>query len=96
MLQTIESTSLIPLSSDLVAIIRASEDLKDVDDTIVRNLDIILLTTMTILYKLHQQLKDSPFGGDQSRQQKMIELRGKGRSLMMFAGMVSPLATLHR
>ncbi|GAA5876807.1 hypothetical protein JCM16303_006291 [Sporobolomyces ruberrimus] len=87
-LQTIESTSLLPLSSDLVTIIRASEDLKDVDDTIVRNLDIILLTTMTILYKLHQQLKESPFGGDQSRQQKMIELRSKGRSLMMFAGML--------
>ncbi|GAA5897343.1 linker nucleoporin NIC96 [Sporobolomyces salmoneus] len=87
-LQTIESTSLIPLSSDLVTIIRASEELKEVDDTIVRNLDIILLTTMTILYKLHQQLKDSPFGGDQSRQQKMIELRSKGRSLMMFAGML--------
>ncbi|GAA5959783.1 hypothetical protein JCM3765_000101 [Sporobolomyces pararoseus] len=87
-LQTIESTSLIPLSSDLVTIIRASEDLKQVDDTIVRNLDIILLTTMTILYKLHQTLKDSPFGADQSRQQKMIELRGKGRSLMMFAGML--------
>ncbi|GAA5938812.1 linker nucleoporin NIC96 [Sporobolomyces koalae] len=87
-LQTIESTSLLPLSSDLVTIIRASEDLKDLDDTIVRNLDIILLTTMTILYKLHQQLKDSPFGGDQSRQHKMIELRSKGRSLMMFAGML--------
>ncbi|GAA6062838.1 hypothetical protein JCM10212_001844 [Sporobolomyces blumeae] len=86
-LQTIESTSLLPLSSDLVAIIRASEDLKDVDDSIVRNLDVVLLTTMTILYKLHQQLKESPYG-DQSRQQKMIELRGKARSLMMFAGML--------
>ncbi|GAA5972866.1 hypothetical protein JCM21900_003328 [Sporobolomyces salmonicolor] len=86
-LQTIESTSLIPLSSDLVAIIRASEDLKDVDDAIVRNLDVVLLTTMTILYKLHQQLKESPFG-DQSRQAKMVELRSKARSLMMFAGML--------
>jgi len=43
---------------------------------------------MTILYKLHQQLKESPYGADQSRQEKMLELRSKGRSLIMFAGMV--------
>ncbi|BGP34324.1 nuclear pore complex subunit [Rhodotorula toruloides] len=87
-LQTIESTNLIPLHSDLVHLIRAAEDLNSVDDAIVRNLDVVLVATMTILYKLHQQLKDSPFGGDQSRQQKMQELRAKARSLMMFAGML--------
>lgn len=69
-------------------LIRAAEDLNSVDDAIVRNLDVVLVATMTVLYKLHQQLKDSPFGGDQSRQQKMQELRAKARSLMMFAGMV--------
>ncbi|BGP26679.1 nuclear pore complex protein Nup93 [Rhodotorula toruloides] len=87
-LQTIESTNLIPLHSDLVHLIRAAEDLNSVDDAIVRNLDVVLVATMTILYKLHQQLKDSPFGGDQSRQQKMQELRAKARSLMTFAGML--------
>lgn len=75
-------------------LIRAAEDLNSVDDAIVRNLDVVLVATMSILYKLHQQLKDSPFGGDQSRQQKMQELRAKARSLMMFAGMVRSLVTL--
>lgn len=86
--QTIESTNLIPLHSDLVHLIRAAEDLSSVDDAIVRNLDVVLVATMTVLYKLHQQLKESPYGGDQSRQQRMHELRAKARSLMTFAGMV--------
>jgi nuclear pore complex protein Nup93 len=87
--QAIESTNLIPLHSDLVHLIRAAEDVNSVDDAIVRNLDIVLVATMTILYKLHQQLKESPFGGDASRQQRMQEYRAKARSLMTFAGMVS-------
>ncbi|GAA6006571.1 linker nucleoporin NIC96 [Rhodotorula paludigena] len=87
-LQTIESTNLIPLHSDLVHLIRAAEDLSSVDDAIVRNLDVVLVATMTVLYKLHQQLKESPYGGDQSRQQRMHELRAKARSLMTFAGML--------
>lgn len=70
-------------------LIRAAEDVNSVDDAIVRNLDIVLVATMTILYKLHQQLKESPFGGDASRQQRMQEYRAKARSLMTFAGMVS-------
>ena len=86
--QAIESTNLIPLHSDLVHLIRAAEDVNSVDDAIVRNLDIVLVATMTILYKLHQQLKESPFGGDASRQQRMQEYRAKARSLMTFAGMV--------
>ncbi|GAA5993540.1 hypothetical protein JCM10908_000639 [Rhodotorula pacifica] len=87
-LQTIESTNLIPLHSDLVHLIRAAEDVNSVDDAIVRNLDIVLVATMTVLYKLHQQLKESPFGGDASRQQRMQEYRAKARSLMTFAGML--------
>ncbi|KWU41638.1 NIC-domain-containing protein [Rhodotorula sp. JG-1b] len=87
-LQAIESTNLIPLHSDLVHLIRAAEDVNSVDDAIVRNLDIVLVATMTILYKLHQQLKESPFGGDASRQQRMQEYRAKARSLMTFAGML--------
>ena len=69
-------------------LIRAAEDLASVDDAIVRNLDAVLVATMTVLYRLHQQLKESPYGADASRQQRMHELRGKARSLMMFAGMV--------
>lgn len=34
----------------------------------MRNFDVILLTTMNIIYKIHGGLKESPYG-DASRQQ---------------------------
>lgn len=67
-LQAIEDVNIIPLNSELVQIIRAAEDFKDLDEAIVRNFDVILLTTMNIIYKIHGGLKESPFG-DASRQQ---------------------------
>lgn len=66
--QAIEDINIIPLHGDLVSIIRSAEDFKNLDDAIVRNFDIILLTTMNVIYKTHQTLKESPFG-DASRQQ---------------------------
>lgn len=60
--QSIESVNLIPLHSDLVLIIRAAEEFKDLDEAIVRNFDIILLNTMQGVYRLHQELKESVFG----------------------------------
>ncbi|SCZ89311.1 BZ3500_MvSof-1268-A1-R1_Chr1-1g01098 [Microbotryum saponariae] len=87
-LQTIQDVNLVPLHGDLVAIIRAAEEFKSLDETLVRNFDTILLTTMQLIYKIHQAFKSSPFG-DAARQQSMVELRQKARSLMMFAGMVS-------
>ncbi|GAA5823921.1 hypothetical protein JCM11251_003347 [Rhodosporidiobolus azoricus] len=91
-LATIESTSLLPLSphssSDLVSLIRQAEALPSLDDALVRNLDVVLVATMTILYKLHQQLRESPYGADGSRVQKMEELRARARGVMMFAGML--------
>ncbi|SCV71462.1 BQ2448_3050 [Microbotryum intermedium] len=86
-LQTIQDVNLVPLHGDLVAIIRAAEEFKSLDETLVRNFDTILLTTMQLIYKIHQALKASPFG-DAARQQTMVELRQKARSLMMFAGML--------
>ncbi|KAM0790861.1 hypothetical protein ACM66B_004702 [Microbotryomycetes sp. NB124-2] len=86
-LQTIEDVNIIPLHGDLPSIIRAADDFKDLDDAIIRNFDVILLTTMNMIYKAHQLLKDSPFG-DASRQQRMAELRQKARSLITFAGML--------
>ena len=38
----------------------------------MRNFDVILLTTMNIIYKIHGGLKESPFG-DASRQQVRID-----------------------
>ncbi len=86
-LAAIEEVGLVPLSSDIVGISRAAEDFKSLDEAVVRNFDVILLAAMNVIYQLHKQLKESPFG-DASRQQRMGELRGKARSLMMFAGML--------
>lgn len=54
-----------------MSIIRSAEDFKDLDESIVRNFDVILLTTMNIIYKVHGSLKESPFG-DASRQQVSV------------------------
>lgn len=86
-LAIIENLNIIPLDGDLASIIRRAEDVKELDDTVLRNFDTILLTTMNILYKIHSQLKESPYG-DASRQQKMNDVRKKARALMMFSGML--------
>ncbi|KAK4705630.1 nuclear pore complex protein Nup93, partial [Phenoliferia sp. Uapishka_3] len=86
-LKMIEALDIIPLNSVLVDIIKAAEDFKELDEAIIRNFDGILLTTMDIIYKLHSALRESPFG-DASRQERMVDLRSKARSLMMFAGML--------
>lgn len=86
-LTIIEQLSIVPLDGDLVSIIRRSEEFKDLDESILRNFDTILITTMNILYKLHTQLKESPYG-DASRQQQMNGIRQKARALMMYAGML--------
>ncbi|BGP18714.1 hypothetical protein JCM10213_009192 [Rhodosporidiobolus nylandii] len=91
-LELIASTSLLPLtpasSGDLVALIRSAESLPTLDDALVRNLDAVLVVTMTVLYRLHQALKESPYGADQSRVRRMEEVRGMARGVMMFAGML--------
>lgn len=66
-LQAIESLDLVPLDGDVVSITRKAEDFKEVDDNIARNFSEILLMTMNILFKVHQGLKESPYG-DASRQ----------------------------
>jgi nuclear pore complex protein Nup93 len=67
-MQAIEAVNIIPLHSDLVAIIRSAEDFKQLDEAIVRNFDGILITTMSTIYKIHTALKESPYG-DAGRQQ---------------------------
>ena len=86
-LAIIENLNIIPLDGDLANIIRRAEDVKELDDAILRNFDIILLTTLNVLYKIHSFLKESPYG-DASRQQKMLDVRKKARALMMFSGML--------
>ncbi|KAA1064636.1 hypothetical protein PGT21_010162 [Puccinia graminis f. sp. tritici] len=86
-LAILDSIDLLPTGSDLVQIIRKSEQVKDLDDTIVKNLDVIVLSGMNILYQVFSTFKDSPYG-DASRQAKMAEIKTKARAITTFAGML--------
>lgn len=83
----LDSIDLLPPGNDLVQIIRKSEQVKDLDDTIVKNLDVIVLTGMNILFQVFSSFKDSPYG-DASRQAKMSEIKTKARAITTFAGML--------
>lgn len=74
---------MIPLSSDLIAIIKAAEEFKEFDENIIKNFDLILLNTMKIIFKLHSGLKESVYG-DASRQQVCVpsNLNGGDGKLM--------------
>ncbi|SAM84527.1 related to NIC96-nuclear pore protein [Ustilago bromivora] len=88
-LQTIEALRILPLDAesrkDVVAITRKAEEFKEVDENIARNFSEIVLMTMTILYKLHQELKESIHRSGTSA---MDEYRAQARALMMWAGML--------
>ncbi|KAN0061165.1 nuclear pore complex subunit [Thecaphora frezii] len=88
-LQTIEALRLLPLDAesrkDIVAITRKAEEFKEVDENIARNFSDIVLMTMTILYKLHQELKESVH---RSGTTAMEQYRAQARALMMWAGML--------
>ena len=66
-LSIIENLNLIPLNGDVIFITKKAEDFKEVDESISKNFSDVLLVTMNILFKLHANLKESPFG-DSSRQ----------------------------
>jgi len=83
----LDSIDLLPTGNDLVQIIRKSEQVKDLDDTIVKNLDVIVLSGMNILFQVFSSFKDSPYG-DASRQAKMAEVKTKARAITTFAGML--------
>jgi hypothetical protein len=53
--QTIEELGLVPL--DMAHVRPAAEAFRELDDSITRNFADILLTTMTILYRLYSNLK---------------------------------------
>ncbi|OAV94325.1 hypothetical protein PTTG_03009 [Puccinia triticina 1-1 BBBD Race 1] len=86
-LSMLDSIDLLPTGNDLVQIIRKSEQVKDLDDTIVKNLDVIVLSGMNILFQVFSSFKDSPYG-DASRQAKMAEIKTKARAITTFAGML--------
>ena len=81
----IESLEMIPLKGDVVWITRKAEEFKEIDASISSNLSDVLLMTMSILAKLHAQLRASLFG-DAGKQRVMVELRTKARALLTYAG----------
>ncbi|CAH7689668.1 Nup93/Nic96-domain-containing protein [Phakopsora pachyrhizi] len=83
----LDSVDILPTGNDLVQIIRKSELIKDLDEGIIKNLDIIILNGMNILFKVFNELKESPYG-DLSRQTRMAEIKTKARAITTFAGML--------
>lgn len=62
--QVIESIAFLPLSSDISAINRRADEFKDLDEPIAQNFSDVLIVTMNCLFKLHQALKESSYGGE--------------------------------
>ncbi|CAO1614488.1 unnamed protein product [Sympodiomycopsis kandeliae] len=100
-LEIIENTNLFPISSssentnggDVVTISRRAESFfRDIDESIGKNLSELLLMTMDLLYKLHNNLKSTngTTGGGEvvAREEKVKQVKNKARSLMMFAAML--------
>lgn len=88
-LQALEALHLLPLDAearkDVVSITRKAEEFKSYDENITKNFSEVVLMAMTLLYKLHQELKDSI---SRSGSQVLHEYRSQARSLMMWAGML--------
>lgn len=88
-LQTLEALHLLPLDAearkDVVSITRKAEEFKTYDENITKNFSDIVLMAMTLLYKLHQELKNSI---TRSNSGALYEYRSQARALMMWAGML--------
>ncbi|KAJ1659089.1 nuclear pore complex subunit [Dispira simplex] len=86
-LMIIEKLDLIPLNGDVACITQQAERLRDLDEAISRNFPEVLLATMDTLSRLHAQIKQSQFMGT-TKQAELAQLRRKGRSVMVLAGMI--------
>ena len=69
----------------MVSITRKAEEFSSYDENITKNFSDIVLMAMTLLYKLHEQLKSSI---TRSGSGVLFEYRSQARSLMMWAGML--------
>eukprot|EP00163_Fabomonas_tropica_P010049 TRINITY_DN2002_c0_g1_i1.p2 TRINITY_DN2002_c0_g1~~TRINITY_DN2002_c0_g1_i1.p2 ORF type:complete len:140 (-),score=48.90 TRINITY_DN2002_c0_g1_i1:229-648(-) len=81
-----ESLGLLPLRHDDV-MEQKVEAFKLLEEPIRRNFADILLTTMTLLYKIYTALKARP-GSDTASHQYISSLRAKSRALITFVGMI--------
>ncbi|KAJ1726383.1 nuclear pore complex subunit, partial [Coemansia biformis] len=80
-LATIERTQLLPLDGDVSLAGQHAEKVRNLDESITRNVSLILLATMDTLSRLYAGLKESPFV-DAIKQANMLSLRRKARTLM--------------
>lgn len=101
-LHMLEELRILPLDPesrrDVVSITRKAEEFKSYDENITKNFAEIALMAMTILYTLHQELKNSVHRtGSEVRApaphvvltpQALFEYRSQARALMMWAGML--------
>lgn len=62
-LETIRQINILPLDADVTGITRAADNFRDVDETISRRIDGVLLMAMRCLFEEHQKQKKSTHGG---------------------------------
>lgn len=62
-LETLRQINILPLDADVPGITRAADNFRDVDDTIARRIDGVLLMAMRCLFEEHQKQKKSTNGG---------------------------------
>ena len=88
-LQSLEALHVLPLDAearkDVVSITRRAEEFKEYDENVAKNCADIALMAMTVLYKLHQELKASVH---RTGAGALLEYRSQARALMMWAGML--------
>lgn len=88
-LMIIEQLNIVPLdcNADIGAIKKQAQDFGLLHESIARNVPNLLVMSMECLYKLNNKLKLSPFS-DSSRNAKLIDLRKRAKSAMIYAGMI--------
>ncbi|WFC93471.1 nuclear pore complex subunit [Malassezia brasiliensis] len=88
-LQTLEALHVLPLDAearkDVVSITRKADEFKTLDENLTKNFSDVVLMAMTLLYKLHQELKASV---TRTNSGALYEYRAQARALMMWAGML--------
>ncbi|GFZ43143.1 hypothetical protein JCM24511_00862 [Saitozyma sp. JCM 24511] len=84
-LETFKSTNLLPLDTDPSSISRYSARFAALlDQSVISNLDSIIVTTMKCLHRLSQQLKQSPYG-DAGRMAALQSYKQQAMGLIQFA-----------
>ena len=88
-LQALEALHVLPLDAearkDVVSITRKADEFKTLDENLTKNFSDVVLMAMTLLYKLHQELKASV---TRTHSGALYEYRAQARALMMWAGML--------